>query len=129
MASILIVDDSLACRNVTAALLRAAGHRVSVADNAWRGLTILESMPIDLVILDLLLPGMNGVGFLRDVGNGRHREVPVILATGLDENRGLLRECGAQVKQWMVKGEYSGEELVEAVSEVMGARASAVAAA
>ena len=60
MASILIVDDSAACRNVTAALLRAEGHRVSCADNAWRGLTILESMPVDLVILDLQLPGLNG---------------------------------------------------------------------
>ncbi len=45
MASILIVDDSVACRNATAALLRAEGHQVNSADNAWRGLTILESMP------------------------------------------------------------------------------------
>src|SRR2546421_5843058 len=36
MASILIVDDSLACRNATAALLRAEGHQVNSADNAWR---------------------------------------------------------------------------------------------
>ena len=35
MASILIVDDSLACRNATAALLRAEGHQVNAADNAW----------------------------------------------------------------------------------------------
>ena len=82
MASILIVDDSAACRNVTAALLRAEGHRVSCADNAWRGLTILESMPVDLVILDLQLPGLNGFGFLKDVQNGRHRSIPVIVATG-----------------------------------------------
>jgi len=129
MASILIVDDSFACRNATAALLRAEGHRVNSADNAWRGLTILESMPIDLVILDLQLPGMNGFGFLKDVGNGKHRSVPVIVASAVDETPELRRICGPQVKRWMVKGIYSGEELLEAVNEVMGMGATVGAAA
>ena len=129
MASILIVDDSLACRNATAALLRAEGHQVNSADNAWRGLTILESMPIDLVILDLELPGLNGLGFLKDVGNGRHRSLPVIVASAMDETPELREKCGSQVKRWMVKGIYSGEELLEAVNEVIGVGAPAVAAA
>jgi DNA-binding response OmpR family regulator len=129
MASILIVDDSLGCRNAAAALLRAAGHRVSCADNAWRGLTILESMPIDLVILDLELPGLSGMGFLKDVQNGRHRAVAVIVATAMDENQELWGQFGPQVKRWMVKGEYSGEELLGAVGEVISESGPVVAAA
>jgi len=127
MASILIVDDSSACRNATSALLKAEGHRVSCADNAWRGLTILESMPIDLVLLDLMLPGMNGFGFLKDIQDGRHRNVPVIVTTAMDENGELWARCGEQVKRWMVKGIYSGEELLEAVNGVVGEGAAVAA--
>jgi len=129
MASILIVDDSLACRNATAALLRAEGHRISTADNAWRGLTILESMPVDLVILDLELPGLNGFGFLKDVQNGRHRSVPVIVASGMDESPEAWAQCGPQVRQWMIKGKYSGEELVEAVGGALAEVAPVTTAA
>jgi len=129
MASILIVDDSSHCRNATAALLKAAAHQVTCADNAWRGLTILESMPIDLVILDLLLPGLNGFGFVKDVQNGRHREVSLIIATALDEDPSLRAQCGPQLKEWLVKGQYSGEELLEAVDQVVGHSAEVGAAA
>jgi two-component system chemotaxis sensor kinase CheA len=130
MASILIVDDSLPCRNVTAALLRAAGHRVNCADNAWRGLTILESMPIDLVILDLLLPGLNGFGFLKDVQNGKHREMPVIVATSLDKDEALWQQGRPQVRRWLIKGQYSGEDLIEAVNgELPMAEAESVTSA
>jgi len=127
MASILIVDDSAGCRGATAALLRAEGHRVSCADNAWRGLTILESMQIELVILDLMLPGMNGFGFLKDIQNGRHRNVPVIVATAMDETPQVRQDCGPQVRRWMVKGEYTGEELLEAVNGVVGEGAAVAA--
>lgn len=129
MASILVVDDSLACRNATAALLKAAGHAVVCADNSWRGLTILESMPVDLVILDLLLPGLNGFGFMKDVQNGRHREMPVIVATALDRDEALWAQCRPQIREWMVKGIYSGDELLEAVGEVVGEGRSVASAA
>ena len=129
MASILIVDDSLACRNATAALLRAEGHHVTCADNAWRGLMILETMPVDVVLLDLLLPGLNGFGFLKDLQHGRHREVPVIVTTALDEDAALREQGRSQVREWMVKGKYSGEELLEAVGEVVSEGTSVASAA
>src|SRR3954470_15519264 len=129
MASILVIDDSPGCRNAMAALLRSAGHRVNTADNAWRGLTVLESMPVDLVILDLLLPGLNGFGFLKDVQNSRHREMPVIVATGLERDDALWQQCRPQVRQWLVKAQFSGDQLLEAVEEALGQRTDIASAA
>ena len=128
MASILIVDDSLPCRNATAALLRVDGHEVNSADNAWRGLVILESMPIDLVILDIHLPGLNGFGFLKDVQNGRHRDVPVIIATALDMDQALLDQVRPQAKRWLIKGQYTGQDFLEAVNQQLPAEAMTSAA-
>jgi DNA-binding response OmpR family regulator len=115
MASILIVDDSVAARNATAALLRADGHGVTCADNAWRGLTILESMPIDLVILDLALPGLNGAGFLKDVQAGRHQGVPVIVVSAMEVDEQLWGQMRPQVREWLVKGKNTGEELLAGI--------------
>src|SRR5687767_1202773 len=93
MATILVVDDSASNRNATAALLRAEGYEVVCAENAWRGLVILESRPVDLVILDLLLPGLNGFGFLKDVqGNRKFAALPVVVATALEVTPDLWRE-------------------------------------
>jgi two-component system OmpR family response regulator len=127
MASILVVDDSAGCRHATAALLREEGHQVTCADNAWRGLMILESMPVDVVILDLLLPGLNGIGFLKDLANGRHRGVPVIMTSAIEVNWEFLAAHRPQVREWLVKGKYSGEELLEAVNAVLGGLAVAAA--
>jgi two-component system chemotaxis sensor kinase CheA len=129
MASILIVDDSLPCRNAAAALLRADGHQVNSADNAWRGLVILESMPIDLVILDIHLPGLNGFGFLKDMQNGRHRDVPVIIATALDMDQSLLDQVRPQAKRWLIKGQYTGQDFLQTVNQQLPATEALTSAA
>src|SRR6266513_5466333 len=130
MASILIVDDSSACRNATAALLRAEGHQVNSADNAWRGLTILESMPVDLVILDLQLPGMNGFWFLKDIQQNRKLSgLPVIVATGLDVNPDIWLSGQPHVRKWLSKGKFGGDELLEAVHSALGAKSPVTSAA
>jgi CheY-like chemotaxis protein len=120
MATILIVDDSASNRNVTAQLLRADGHQVLCADNAWRGLTIIESMPVDLVILDLLLPGLNGFGFLKDVQqNKKFANLPVIVTTAMEMNAELSAQGKPQVRKWLEKGKFGGDDLLDAVHEVM----------
>src|SRR6266850_5312097 len=130
MASILIVDDSLACRNATAALLRAEGHRISTADNAWRGLTILESMPVDLVILDLQLPGLNGFGFLKDIQqNKKFSSLPVIIATALDLNPDLWLSSQPHVRAWLNKGKFAGDDLLDAIHKELGTSAPVTSAA
>jgi len=130
MATILVVDDSVSSRNCTAALLRADGQQVLCADNAWRGLTILESMPVDLVILDLQLPGMNGFGFLKDIQQNRKlSSLPVIVATGLDVNPELWLSGQPHVRQWLSKGKFGGDDLLEAVHGALGAKSAVTSAA
>src|SRR5947207_13226469 len=122
MATILVVDDSAPNRNTMAALLRADGQQVLCADNAWRGLTILETMPIDLVILDLALPGLNGFGFLKDLQQNRKlATLPVVIATALDVNHDLWLKAQPHVRQWLIKGQFSGDELLDAVHKELGA--------
>lgn len=116
MAKVLLVDDSEATRRVTGRLLRVFGNDVIEATNAWQGLSILETTPVDLVLLDLGLPGMSGLGFLNDMSRrGRWRSLPVVVMSGLRVDQSVMTVYGENVRQWMVKGEFGAAELVDGV--------------
>jgi DNA-binding response OmpR family regulator len=93
--SILIVDDDALMRRSLTFHLEQAGYRVHAAANAEDGLAFVQYSPPDLVLLDISLPGMDGLDALRELK--AHHDLPVIFLTAhrreLDEVVGL--ELGA----------------------------------
>jgi DNA-binding response OmpR family regulator len=93
--SILLVDDDTLMRRSLAFHLEQAGYRVHTAANAEDALKIVDQNPLDLVLLDIGLPGMDGLEALREMK--ARRNLPIILVTArrreLDEVLGL--ELGA----------------------------------
>jgi DNA-binding response OmpR family regulator len=102
-ASILIVDDDEAVTQTFARMLRMEGFTVRTAINAESGLTeVAENQP-DAIILDLRMPLVDGLGFLRRLrATELHRRTPVAIVTGdyfLDEQLSAeLRSLGAELK-------------------------------
>jgi len=81
MANILVVDDSSVDRRVAGALLaRAGGWQIEYAVNGHEALEKMQKAPFDLVLTDLLMPGMSGLELVAAVRQ-RHPHVPVILMT------------------------------------------------
>ena len=81
---LLIVDDDLTFRRTTAALLRQDGHEVVEASDADEAVTRLRATPMDLVLLDVRMPGLNGVRLveaLRTWGD----DVPVLMISGFGD--------------------------------------------
>jgi two-component system, OmpR family, response regulator PrrA len=102
-ASILIVDDDEAVTQTFARMLRMEGFKVRTAINAESGLTEAARHQPDAIILDLRMPLVDGLGFLkrlRAVDSQRH--IPVAIVTGdhfLDEQVSTeLRQLGAELK-------------------------------
>jgi EAL domain-containing protein (putative c-di-GMP-specific phosphodiesterase class I) len=78
---VLLVDDDPAIVRAYQKLLAGRGFNVETASNGREGLTLLESMPFDVIVSDVSMPEMGGLEFLRAVR--RHDlDVPVILTTG-----------------------------------------------
>ena len=78
MLQILIVDDDKNIRRYLAAVLSDAGYTTSCADCARKALAIMETTKIDLIVLDIMMPGMDGYAFaelLRDC----HNDVPILM--------------------------------------------------
>jgi len=75
---ILIVDDDHEIRDLLASYLRKIGFQVSAAANGRQMRSVLEEGPVDLVILDLMLPGEDGLVLCRELRAGKWRSVRVL---------------------------------------------------
>ncbi|MGC8668463.1 MAG: HD domain-containing phosphohydrolase [Chthonomonadales bacterium] len=97
--SILVVDDDDAVRDLLATALGELGYRVRTASNAEDGIIRLLWEPFDLVLCDVVLPGMDGIGFARNVSQA-HPGLPIVLITGYGGSglaRTALRDGAADV--------------------------------
>lgn len=117
--NILVVEDNENARRLLDTILRSAGYEVTMAPDAEEGLRILESeTPVDLILLDLFLPGADGVQFLRmraEMETERQPPVIVVSATeDLDTLRPQLRELGAKLA---LRKPFDVQELLDGVSQ------------
>ena len=81
MAKILIVDDEQFVRDLLEKVLRRRGHGVTVAGDANAALDALEREDYDLLLTDVVMPGMDGFDLLRRV-KGLYPQIKVIVLTG-----------------------------------------------
>jgi CheY-like chemotaxis protein len=85
-AIVLVVDDEADVRRVLARTLQRAGYRVVEADSAEAALATVEQQAVDLVLTDLQMPGMGGIGLIREL---RARGTPLarrlVVCTGSGE--------------------------------------------
>jgi two-component system response regulator PrrA len=102
-SKILIVDDDEGVTQTFARMLRLEGYQVRTAVNAENGLREAEDCHPDAIILDLRMPLVDGLGFLRQLrAHDEQRLVPVAIVTGdyfLDDAVSTeLRELGAELR-------------------------------
>ena len=116
MARVLVVDDDPTVREVVVSYLRAAQHEVLEAADGESVVTILRDAPVDLVVLDLMLPGIDGLEVCRRLR--ATSDVPVIMLTALgsETDRVVGLEQGAD--DYVTKP-FSPRELVLRVESVL----------
>src|SRR5262245_44921352 len=98
IATILIVDDHLAGRNTLEALLLSPDYQLIFASNGPEALAQAAEFRPDLVLLDVMMPGMDGFEVCRRLrADARLAEVPVVMVTALDDRDSRLQglEVGA----------------------------------
>lgn len=116
MTRILIVEDEESFSDPLSYTLRKEGYEVAVADNGTDGLRIFTAHGADLVLLDLMLPGMSGTEVCREIR--RTSSVPVIMLTAKDDefDKVLGLELGAD--DYVTKP-YSSRELLARIKAVL----------
>ncbi|MEK7538805.1 MAG: response regulator [Patescibacteria group bacterium] len=116
--TILLVEDDKALNRAVMFKLEQKGHKVISTMRAEDALDILkkESEHIDIIWLDILLPGMNGIEFLEEIRKreeGKDKKVVVCSVSGRADSKGVAYELG--VVDYLVKSDYDLNTLVEKV--------------
>jgi adenylate cyclase len=98
-SSVLVVDDNEVNRDILCALLEADGHKTAVAENGRLAVELIKAKPFDLVLLDVMMPEMNGYQVLEHLkSDSSLHDIPVIVLSALDEIGSAVRciELGAE---------------------------------
>jgi len=96
---ILIVDDNESNRDMLSRRLQHQGYDVCIADSGHKALTLLNTREVDLILLDVMMPEMDGHDVLKELkADSRWRDIPVIMISALDEIESVVRciERGAE---------------------------------
>jgi len=116
MQSIVVIEDEDAIANAVAVRLRGEGYDVSIAPDGGSGIELVERLVPDLVILDVMLPGIDGLEVCRSIQ--RHKPVPVLMLTALDTETDLLVGLGVGADDYMTKP-FSPREMVARVKALL----------
>jgi two-component system chemotaxis response regulator CheY len=105
MKNVLIVDDSRSIRNEVTDVLTRAGYNVAEAADGAEALAYLSgSAPVSLVVLDVNMPGMNGLDVLDRIQNEhKTRNLPILMLTTEAERALVERAKKAGAKGWLLK--------------------------
>ncbi|UDY36802.1 response regulator transcription factor [Dermatobacter hominis] len=112
----LVVEDEVAIAEAVAARLEAEGYDVTLAHDGPSGVARCEELGPDLVVLDLMLPGMDGFEVCRTIQRDRH--VPVLMLTALDQETDLVVGLRLGADDYMTKP-FSPRELVARVGAIL----------
>ncbi len=117
MANILIVDDATDAAEALAGYLEKNGHSVHVVSDGKNALLAVLSEETDLVILDLLMPQMDGPSFLEVIRSYLRLQVlPVVVLTALSDGPLLDRARNARVNAIVIKSQATSEEILNTVN-------------
>jgi adenylate cyclase len=101
---ILVVDDNASNRDLLSRRLQRQGHTVLQAEDGTIALALVEKEALDLVLLDLMMPGISGYDVLASLkGNPQFREIPVIMISALSELDSIVRCIEAGADDYLAK--------------------------
>jgi CheY-like chemotaxis protein len=120
MLRILVVDDEKPVREAMALLLKQDGYRVVVAECGHTAVSAIEAFTFDLVIVDIFMPGMNGLETI-DILHQDAPEVPIIVMSGYAAGSGatgpdFFREAVDRGATCCLRKPFTREQLIDAIT-------------
>lgn len=119
---IAVLDDEPQMRKALGRLLRLNGYEVALFENGESLLDALATQPLDCILLDLHMPGINGFGVLHFLA-GRPSRPPVIVITGHDEPGNAARATELGASDYLLKP-VDEMPLIEAIARSLADRAA-----
>jgi len=101
---LLVIDDSVENRDILRRHLERQGYGVSDAGDGKRGLEVMRARPFDVVLMDVMMPGMDGFEVLEQMkGDAALRDIPVVMISALDETNSVVRCIQMGAEDYLMK--------------------------
>ncbi|MBU5674004.1 response regulator transcription factor [Paenibacillus brevis] len=114
MAKILVVDDDPHIQELIRVILQKEGLVIEAAADGQAALSIMETEKVDLIILDIMMPNMDGWSFCREVRTYYSDALPILMLTAKGETAQKVKGLGLGADDYMVKP-FAADELVARV--------------
>ena len=118
---ILVVDDSITVRELERQLLQSRGYEVDVAVDGMDGWNAFRSTPYDLVVSDVDMPRMDGIGLVTLIKTDAQRShVPVVIVSYKDREEDRLRGLDAGANRYLTKSSFQDDTFLETIVDLIG---------
>lgn len=121
-SKILVVDDNQDIRELVMHILNADGYHVFSAADGEHAKAILQNNVLDLILLDVMMPGLSGLDLLMDIRTGslkKHKDVPVVMITAMAGSEDIDKALSIGATSYIVKP-FRSALIREKVSQVLG---------
>lgn len=118
---VLIVDDHADARRLIRRILQAQGDfKILEADTAAQGLSLCRQHVPDLIILDLMMPEMDGFQMVEELrSQPLTSQIPVIVVSAKELTAKELKQLKGQISKLMMKGDFLNQDLIDEISQVL----------
>ena len=118
---IAIIEDDVAISGMYTAKLSASGYDVKVAENGKVGLELIKSFRPDIILLDLMMPIINGVEVLQELkDNPEITRAKIVVLSNMGDTETTAKIAGFKVDDRIVKAELTPSQVEERVQKVLG---------
>jgi len=120
MAKILFVEDDPLIIKIYTTRLSADGHTVVSAENGEEGIKMAEQVIPDLIILDIMMPRMDGFEVLKRIRENQNlKKIPVIMYSNLNNEEEIDRAKKMGVNEFLIKANLSPTQMVSKIKEYL----------
>lgn len=120
MRTILLVEDDSFLIEVYSTKLKEVGYLVQIAQDGEEALRKIRETDFDLILLDIVLPTINGWEILRDIKRDpRLKELRVVVLSNLGEKEEIEKGLKAGAERYLVKAHYTPTEVVKEIKEIL----------
>ena len=120
MSKIMIIDDDLTVTQLLTALLTMEGHESITVNDSTQALGLASTFNPDLIVLDLMMPGLNGFDLCRLLHQDpRFENIPVLVVSALEDPNSKRRAAEAGARDYLTKP-FNIDDFLQKIIELIG---------
>ncbi|MDA9129287.1 response regulator [Candidatus Gracilibacteria bacterium] len=119
--SILIIEDNLDIIELYTLYFTKAGYEVHTSTDGLMGLVDIMNLKPSIILLDIMMPQMDGYEVLESIADHSDLQIPVVIASNLGENQDKEKALKLGAKLFITKADHEAQEIVEMVTGVLEA--------